>query len=282
MARVSFDDISRIELDRQLSPSLSAKDAERELLHNEAETARLVGNGLRRMVDERYGKRPRALYDVTAPAEGTALPCIVFIHGGFWQEGSKAGSGFAARAFTDAGWAHVALGYSLAPEVRLEDIVEEMGTALRTLRERADGYGIDPDRLVLVGHSAGAHLAAAAVCGLAGDLPGIRGMVGLSGVYDLAPIAGSYVDAALGLDGEDIDRLSPLLREPAPAELRLVVGADETEAFLRQTTGLADAWADALPGLTVERVPGRDHFDILQELARPRSATFRHILEMGA
>jgi len=283
--RVPFTRLSRAELDRQLSPSRAAKDFEAVLARHEAETAALdAAEDLARWPDVAYGPGLRQRYDVTAPLHGAARPCLVFIHGGFWQEGSKAWSGFAARDLAQAGWAHVGLGYTLAPEATLAEIVGEVATALRHLRAQASDYGIDPDRIVLAGHSAGAHLAAAMLAGLGGDdLPGaLAGYVLISGVYDLAPVAASYVNDRLGLSPVDVERLSPLLFWPAADRpVHLLVGAGEPEAFRRQSDALAALWGRELRRISLVRVPGRDHFDILDEVTRPGSESWTRIQRMG-
>ena len=283
--RVPYARLSRAELDRQLSPSRSAKDYEAVLSRHAAETAALAGAGdLERWSDVAYGAGARQRYDVTAPRTGARRPCLAFIHGGFWQEGSKDWSGFAARAYARAGWAHVGLGYTLAPEAGLEQIVDEIAAALRHLRDHAADYGIDPDRIVLAGHSAGAHLAAAILTGLGGeDLPGaMAGYVLISGVYDLAPVAASYVNDVVGLTPGDVERLSPLLYWPAADRpVHLVVGADEPAAFGRQSDALAALWGRKLRRISLSRCPGRDHFDVLDELGREDSETWVRIQRMG-
>ncbi|GHG99987.1 alpha/beta hydrolase [Pseudodonghicola xiamenensis] len=282
--RVPYTRLSRDELDRQLSPSLSAKDAIGVLTRHEETTADLgTAEGLRCWRDVAYGDGARQAYDVTAPGAGTGTPCLVFVHGGFWQEGSKAGSGFAARAFAAAGWAHVGMGYTLAPEATLAEILQELGTALRHLRAHAGLYGIDPDRIVLAGHSAGAHLAACVLAGLAGeDLPAaLAGYVLISGVYDLAPVAASYVNDAMRMTPADVEALSPLLYLPAADRpVHLMIGADEPEAFRRQSDALAALWGRDLTRISMERFPGRDHFDILDELAPGGSMTGQRIARM--
>ena len=287
--RVPYTRLSRAELDRQLSPSQSAKDFLAVLNRHAAETAALDGaEDLVRWRDVAYGPRPRQRYDVTAPREGQGRPCLAFIHGGFWQEGSKDWSGYAARAYAQEGWAHVGLGYTLAPEATLAEIVAEIAAALRHLRAHAGDYGIDPDRIVLAGHSAGAHLAAAILAGLGGggqpdDLAGaLAGYVLISGVYDLAPVAASYVNDKLGLSPGEAERLSPLLYWPAADRpVHLLVGADEPDAFRRQSEALALLWGRELGRISLTRCPGRDHFDILDELARPGSESRARILRMG-
>ena len=261
------------ELDFQLSPSRIAKDAMGVLQRHEAETAALAGRSdLRLTRDIPYGDGPRLKLDLCQPETGGPHPCLVFIHGGFWQEGSKAGSGFAAAALAAAGWAHVGVGYTLAPDARLAEILAEVAQALATLRRIAPEHGLDPQKLVIAGHSAGAHLAAALMAGLGGEAAAdtIAGAVLISGVYELAPIAASYVNDLVGMTPQDIEALSPLRHQPRRDTPTLIlIGGDEAEAFQWQSRTLASAWDSHLSRLSYVSVPGRDHFDILDVLAQP-------------
>lgn len=283
---VAFDHLSRSELDWQLSPSKSARDAAGVLQRHRAETARLAtAAGVRSTLDIAYGSGPCRRMNLYQPPDTVdPVPCLVFIHGGFWQEGSRSGAGFPARNLVDSHWAHVAVGYTLAPEISLAQIVDEIALALSTLALRAGELGLDPDRMIVAGHSAGAHLAAAILTGMGGDdaaqLP-TKALL-ISGVYDLAPIAASYVNDTVGLDAADIAGLSPLHRRPLiDLPVRLLIGSEETEAFQAQTNALHSAWSDHLSQLSLETAVGRDHFDILDQLSDPASPTVRFILEDG-
>ncbi|MYH94821.1 MAG: alpha/beta hydrolase, partial [Acidimicrobiaceae bacterium] len=169
--RVAFDHLSREELDWQLSPSKSARDAAGVLQRLETETEELAtAPGVRCTLDVAYGPGPRQKMDLYRPHSASdPIGCLVFIHGGFWQRGSKMWSGFPARCLTGSNWALVGVGYTLAPEASLAQIVEETALALSTLARRAGEFGLDRDRIVLAGHSAGAHLSAAILSGMGGE-----------------------------------------------------------------------------------------------------------------
>ena len=154
--------ISRQELDAQLSPSRSAKDAAGviQVWATESEQARR-SPGIRTFLDLPYGPAANQKLDVFGNAEeGGLRPIFVFIHGGFWQQGSKDSSAFPAPAFVAANWIHIAVGYTLAPNTTLTSIVAEIRSALRFIRLHARDFGGDPDKVVVAGHSAGRHLAA--------------------------------------------------------------------------------------------------------------------------
>lgn len=281
---IDWQHLSRTELDFQLSPSKSAKDATAVLMrHEDAGKAALRSPRIRFSLDHAYGPRPRAAYDLYTPRAATGAPCLAFIHGGFWQEGAKSGSAFAAEALVAEGWALAAIGYSLVPDVRLRDIVAEIAAALQHLTANAAAHGIDPDRIVLAGHSAGGHLAAALLAGFGGaDAAAIpAGVVAISGVYDLAPVAASYVNDLAGIDEGEIRDLSPLHARPLhDAPVHLLIGGDEPDAFQAQTNALHKAWSRHLSRLTLETAPGRDHFDILDRLSETASPTFDTIRAM--
>ena len=269
---VDWQHLSRDELNFQLSPSLSAKDAMGVLTRHEAETkAAMADKHLNVRADIAYGPATRNAYDVYAPAGATGpLPCFAFIHGGFWQEGSKSGSGFAARAFAANGWVWVGLGYTLCPEIRLGGIVEEIAAALIHLKDNAAGLGIDPSHIVLGGHSAGGHLTAAILSGMGGrDAAAVpEAALAISGVYDLAPIRASYVNDLVGMDDAEVAGLSPLFIRPEhDVPVHILIGGDETAAFQQQSRALGTAWRPHISKLSMTSADGRDHFDILDVLS---------------
>ena len=281
--RVAYAHLGRDPLDLQLSPSRSAKDAVGVLQRHERETARLWGDpALETVRDIAYGPAAdglgeRARLDVVRPAGEGPFPCLAFLHGGFWQEGSKAGSGFASESLAGQGWATALIGYTLTPQARLSEIVAEIAQAVIHLHDNAADLKIDPPRIVLAGHSAGGHLAAAMLAGLGGDsaADAVSGAILVSGVYDLAPVAASYVNDLARIEPDEIDALSPLLYPPVrDVPVRLLIGADEPDVFQRQTDALHAAWAGYLSDMTLQRVAGRDHFDILDELADEAGAAF--------
>lgn len=286
MTSVPFHHLSREALDCDLSPSRSAKDARGVLRRHEQVTASLdSAPALMVMRDLTYGRRGAERFDLVVPSGSGPYPCVAWFHGGFWQEGSKAGSGFAAPALAESGVALAGVGYPLAPDVRLRAIVQSAGAALVRLQHEAPSYGLDPERIVVAGHSAGAHLAAAIVAGMAGEAAASAacGAVLVSGVYDLAPVAASYVNDLAHLDDDEVGELSPLLVRPwRDVPVHVVVGADEPDQFQRQSAALVDAWRDSITRLTTHVAPGRDHFDILDELTGRDSPTFRALLEMTA
>jgi len=284
MPSVPFSHLSREELDVQFSPSRSAKDPWGVLRrHGDITSSLEHAPDLAVTRDLAYGARPSQCLDLVVPRGRGPHPCVAWFHGGFWQEGSKAGSGFAAHALAAHGIALAGVGYTLTPTVRLGDIVGEAGEAIRWLSEQAPAYGVDPAGILVAGHSAGAHLAAAIVAGMAGEAAAsaVAGAVLVSGVYDLAPVAASYVNDLAWIDDDEVARLSPLRATPSrDIPVHVLIGADEPDQFQRQTAALVDHWRHAITSLSVHVAPGRDHFDVLDELTQPASPTLCALREM--
>lgn len=110
-----------------------------------------------------YGSDPLQQLDVYA-AKGTTgkAPLVVFVHGGGWKRGSKdvAGSRYAPEHYTGQGYVYASINYRLVPAATVEQQAADVALALKTLLDRADRLGIDRSRVVITGHSAGAHLVA--------------------------------------------------------------------------------------------------------------------------
>ena len=107
-------------------------------------------------------KNERQLLDVYAPAEGKDHPVIVWIHGGGWRRGDKGGLRLKPQFFNDRGFVLVSATYRFAPEVSIKEMMGDVAKAIRWTHEHAKEYGGDPNSIVVMGHSAGAHLAALA------------------------------------------------------------------------------------------------------------------------
>jgi arylformamidase len=184
------------------------------------------------------------------PTYRSDAPLLVFIHGGWWRSLDKSDFSFIAPAYTRAGINVALTNYTLAPEASIADIVLQQLRAVAWLYRNAEKYDFDPQRIVVAGHSAGAHLAAmmmAAVWPAFGaDLPAdlVKGGVLLSGVYDLEPVRhADFVNGDLKLGEDDIARLSPyLMPQSHPAPFVTAFGGQESEEFRRQTGLIADAW----------------------------------------
>lgn len=102
----------------------------------------------------------RRVLDVYAPAGAKNLPVVFWIHGGGWQTGDKGDVALKPRVFADAGFVFVSTNYRLLPQVEMDDLVRDVAKAVGWVHASIGKHGGDPSRLLLMGHSAGAQLAA--------------------------------------------------------------------------------------------------------------------------
>ncbi|MBL9146475.1 MAG: alpha/beta hydrolase [Verrucomicrobiaceae bacterium] len=98
--------------------------------------------------------------DVYSPHQGDQHPVIVWIHGGGWTKGDKAVLQKKPQALVEKGYVLVSINYRLVPTVTLKDLMGDIAKSIRWVRDHAKEHRGDPDRIVIMGHSAGAHLAA--------------------------------------------------------------------------------------------------------------------------
>lgn len=103
---------------------------------------------------------PRQMLDVYAPASGRGLPVIVWIHGGGWRRGDKASVQLKPAAFVERGFLFVSTTYRFVPDVTVREMTGDVARAIRWAHDHAAEYGGDGKRIIVMGHSAGAHLAA--------------------------------------------------------------------------------------------------------------------------
>ncbi|MBL6951938.1 MAG: alpha/beta hydrolase [Alphaproteobacteria bacterium] len=214
-------------------------------------------------------------------------PIQVFIHGGYWKALSKDEFSYVARAFTPKGCATAVINYGLIPNISMDELVRQCRAALAWLYRNAAGFGADPARIFISGHSAGGHLVAMM---MATDWPAfdggspalprdlVKGGCGISGLYDLEPIRLCFLNDDLKLSLQETIRNSPLRLTPtATSPLLLAVGGDEGPEYLRQSEVLAAAWSRHGIAVEVAVLPGQDHFTIVDQLADPEADLSRLI-----
>lgn len=105
-------------------------------------------------------KNERQMLDVYTPAKGKDLPVVLWIHGGGWRKGDKANVQKKPQAFTDKGYVFVSTNYRFVPQVTVKEMTGDIAKAIRWIHDHAKDYGGDPKSIFVMGHSAGAHLAA--------------------------------------------------------------------------------------------------------------------------
>jgi len=207
-----------------------------------------------------YGTHDRQWIETTecGPVQSAVVP--VFLHGGYWRSLSAEDHRCVLTGLSGLGNRCANVEYRLMPEFRLDDLV---GDAVAALTRLARLYPNDT-LFVLVGHSAGAHLAVSAAL-KAGLSERLAGVVVVSGVYDLAPVAKSFLQDEIGLTDEEI-RSHSLIGASTGVPLLCVVGGNETDEFKRQCLSMAES---AGAGHLVVR--GAHHLSILSDLNSQKS-----------
>jgi arylformamidase len=227
-----------------------------------AKAAALGGRWERIAVD---GSATLPAIELCRPPRPLAHPggLLLFVHGGYWQELSAADSLFAAAACIERGIAFGAIDYTLAPRASVAQIVAECRRALALLVQRADALGIDPQRIVVAGSSAGAQLAAMMAC--TGPRPAAT--VLLSGIYWLEPLIGTTINEALGLDLPAARACSPSMQplKGFPPSL-LAWGEIEPPPFRAQSLAFAEQLRTAGIPCQTRELAQRNHFDIVFDL----------------
>ncbi len=214
-------------------------------------------------LDLRYGPRERNRIDFLKAAHHS--PTLVFLHGGYWQMRSKETFTFCATGPLAHGINVALMGYTLAPEATLDEIVAEVRHELDHLALELPGLGGDPTKLIVSGWSAGGHLASMVL-----DHPRVRAGLAISGLYDLEPIRHTYVNAKLSLDEAMARRNSPTLHiGGAPVPLAVVAGNAELAQLRKQSADYAAHRARIGLPIWYEEISGANHFSILEELASP-------------
>lgn len=195
---------------------------------------------------------------------GPSAPLLVFIHGGYWQALSAEVSLFLAPGALANGWSFAAVEYTVAPAGTVASMAAECRGALARLASATAASST-----VLVGHSAGAHLAAMVSIVQSPPLP-LERTVLVSGVFDLRPLVHTSVNDPLGLDEEAAAALSPQqLPCVSRHEVVVVWGDNETDSFKAQSRAYATHLEAAGVRVSSFECATRHHFDIVDDLVDP-------------
>jgi len=215
-------------------------------------------------LDIRYGENPRQIMDLFIPL---AAPkgLMVFVHGGFWKAFDKSSWSHLATGALARGFAVAMPSYRLCPEVRISDIVTDIGEAITHSAGLVDGP------IFLSGHSAGGHLVTRMLSqpsplGQA-TRSRIRRCLSIAGLHDLRPLMQAEMNGILRLDLAEAEAHSPALLFPVPnVELVAWAGSAERAEFLRQNALLPMMWCGLGARAASHVDPDRHHFDVIDGL----------------
>lgn len=236
--------------------------------------------------DVSYGPGDDEVLDIF-PAGQTDAPIAMFIHGGAWQRGDKDNASFPAEPFVSRGVTWIATDFTVVPPGTLDEMVRQNRAALAWIYNNAKDFGGDPNRIHVMGHSSGGHIAAMMLStdwegefGVPHDL--LKGATCISGMYDLEAVFLSYRNGYLRLDEEGWRRNSPI-HNIGTYGPQLIVGCAEhdTDEFHRQPLAFAEAWKQRGHDCAFIELMGRHHFtgnDMFGEPDGPLlEAVFRQI-----
>ena len=210
-------------------------------------------------LDVPFGTAERLRYDFFEGESGAST--LLFIHGGYWQMRHKNTFRFVAQGALAHGLNAALIGYTLAPKATLTQIVEQVRSGIAAVRHHALQQGGN-GRILLCGWSAGGHLTAMGL-----TCEGVVAGLGISGIYDLAPIAHTYLNQALRLSSDEIEQLSPLCLPATCKPFVTAYGGAELPQLQAQSQAFA-AYRRGMEGDAEVVIEGADHFSILNALAQ--------------
>lgn len=231
-------------------------------------------------VEISYGSDAKQRFDFWPAPRGAAKPgLVVFIHGGGWSIGDKAsGTGTKPVFYNGLGYAFASLNYRLVPDVTVDQQAGDIAAALATLRRDAGKLGFAADNIVVMGHSAGAHLAALVASDTsyfekAGvPVKSVKGTILLDGAgYDVAKqmegkknrIQRSFYEPAFGNDPNFHRAMSPITHVGAPnAPQWLILFSDSRDTAREQSQAFGEALKASGEWVDVQAVPDSTHMSV--------------------
>lgn len=260
-----------------------------ELMAETAARSRELAARVEAKVDVAYGNGPRERMDIIFPAnQKKSAPVHIFIHGGYWRAGNKTDSWLMAAPALQAGAVAVIVGYDLMPGARLGSILRQIRTAATHVHKLCSELGADCRKLTVSGHSAGAHLASyLAAYGSQEDkeavaaLPQIRGMLLISGVYDLTEIPNSFLKEETRMTAAEAAAWSPLTSHQLAGPERIVmVSEHDSPPFHQQGQKFATLLQESVGNTRYRVEPGLNHLSIVLELSDPNSPGGQCLVEL--
>ncbi len=223
-----------------------------------------------------YGGHSRQVLDVYRPAasSGETSPVVIFFYGGRWQKGSRRDYGFVANALAEKGIVTVVPDYRVHPEVRFPSFVEDGAEVVRWVRRNIADYGGDAKQIFLMGHSAGAHIAALLAfderyLGTMKGSDGLAGFIGLAGPYDFLPLTDPTLKDIFGPSRRYPDSQPVNFVDGKEPPALLLHGADDSIVWPRNTLRMAAAIEQAGGRVAAKVYPQVNHVRIVGALATP-------------
>ena len=228
-----------------------------------------------------YGPAERNQMDIFWPDDKRDAPIVMFIHGGYWKSMDRSAFSHLSGGLLENNIAVAMPSYTLCPDIQINGIINELRRACLVL------YQTYKQKIIVVGHSAGGHLAACMMAtdweGIHRDLPEdlVAAGMGISGIYDLLPILHTPVNDAVQMDVEQASSASPIDWVPeAIQKFEAWVGADESNEYHRQSRELAERWSMLGTPTNCVSVENENHFTIIHALTVADSPIVQKIVEL--
>jgi acetyl esterase/lipase len=236
-----------------------------------------VFGSYRRQANIAYGTGAQHRLDVYLPDKPAAAPrpLIVFWHGGRWSFGDKTDYRFVGAALAELGYVTVVPNYRHYPRVLMAGFMEDAAQAAQWAAAHAVDFGTDPQRLYLMGHSAGAHMAALLAldprhfAGTGRPAPPIAGMIGLSGPYDFLPLLEPDVQEMFGPPPHYPESQPINFVHPDAPPMLLVHGLRDGTVWPKNSRNLSTALSARGVAVTLKLYQGLAHADTVAALSTP-------------
>jgi arylformamidase len=274
-------------------PPAPDKDKEKSTQPERPPQDAVLGKNTVVSANQSYGPDEKQRLDVYAPTDARGAPVVIFVHGGEWAKGDKSAVSYKPKFLNEHGVVFVSINYRLSPEAMHPAHVGDVAAAVRWVRDHAAQFGGDPNKLVLMGHSAGCHLVTLTALDPrhltnTGLKPtSLRGVVAWSGgAYDLVEKVkqggtyGPYIEQAFGKNETSWRDASPVAHVgDAATPPFLFISVEDGNPSHKAAERLAGLIRDAKGQAESRLLTGRDHFNANHLLGAPDDTTGEVLLD---
>jgi len=277
--KFEWENLSKDEIERHFNPRVAVPDAQRYIDNYTSKSLEAL-NQIEGVYDIRYGPNSKQTLDLHIPKSLENSPLLIFFHGGYWRALDKKDFTFVASSFLQEGIAVANVNYDLCPEVKLDELVEEIVSAFNFCRKKVDEWGVKG--IYLAGHSAGAHLVAEL---LRRDFhqdekldEEVKGAILLTGIYEPEVALNLEVNKEIQLNSETASKCN-VMREPPHSNCPVIIcaGANEPEGWIDQSRRYLELCESKGIAATFKLVEDAHHFSLLDHASDEKHPLFKLI-----
>jgi len=228
--------------------------------------------------------------DLAYPETDGLMPAIIYVHGGSWRAGSRNGNGaLDVVQWAGHGFFAMTIDYRLVLATPAPAAYQDVQTAIRWMHAHAESFGVDPDRIYLIGNSAGGHLVSLAATLGDGPYPrtggwedarsDVRAVISVSGAYDVNKLSWGNLWTPISGDAEEARRVaSPIRHVSGDTRPILIIHSNDDQAVpVEQALGMVEALDRAGAHHRFVRWEDTGHMGILPEVVREARAFIAEI-----